>query len=90
MGKLIAVGSADRLFFFTYEKLLKNLRESTKIKYCLLYLYMENLKVDRTKLITQSEYAKKVKKTKGAINHMIRDNRIKYVEIQGATLILLD
>ena len=51
---------------------------------------MENLKVDRTKLITQTEYAKKVGKSKGAINHMIRDKRIKFVEIQGATLVLLD
>lgn len=51
---------------------------------------MDSLKVDRTKLVTQSEYAKMVGKTKGAINHMIRDKRIKFVEIKGATLILLD
>ena len=51
---------------------------------------MESIKVDRTKLITQSEYAKLINKTKGAVNHMIRDKRVKTVSIKGATLIYLD
>lgn len=51
---------------------------------------MELLKVDRTKLITQSEYAKKLGLTRGAVNHMIRDKRVKTVPIKGATLIYLD
>ena len=51
---------------------------------------MEELKIDRTKLMTQAEYAKKVGLTRGAVNHMIRDKRVKTVEIQGATLIYLD
>jgi len=50
---------------------------------------MESIKIDRTKLITQTEYAKMIGLTKGAVNHMVRDKRVKTVEIKGATLIYL-
>jgi hypothetical protein len=51
---------------------------------------MELLKIDRTKLITQAAYAEKLGLTRGAVNHMVRDKRVKTVEIKGATLIYLD
>ncbi len=51
---------------------------------------MENLKVDRTKLITPSEYARKVGVTPAAVNRMMREGRVKVVEIKGARLILED
>jgi hypothetical protein len=51
---------------------------------------MENLKIDRTKLVTQSAYAEMIGKTRGAVNHMVREKRVKTVEIKGATLVYLD
>jgi hypothetical protein len=51
---------------------------------------MESLKIDRTKLITQSEYAKMINKTRGAVNHMVREQRVKTVKIKGAILVCLD
>ena len=51
---------------------------------------MKDLKVDRTKLITQSEYAKTKGLTRQRINQMVRDKEVKVVEIKGARLILLD
>ena len=51
---------------------------------------MELLKVDRTKLMTQSAYAEKIGVTRGAVNHMVREKRVKTVEIKGATLVYVD
>jgi DNA-binding Xre family transcriptional regulator len=51
---------------------------------------MDALKVDRTKLITQTEYAKKVGLTPARINQKIKAGEIKTVTIKGAVLILLD
>ncbi len=51
---------------------------------------METLKIDRTKLITQTEYAKLKGVTPSAITRMIRENRVKTIRIKGAVLILLD
>lgn len=51
---------------------------------------MEPLKVDRTKLITQSEYAKTKKLSKARINQLVKSGDIKTVEIKGATLVYLD
>lgn len=51
---------------------------------------LKELKVDRTKLITQSEYAKLKGLTRQRINQMVRNKEIKVVEIKGAKLILLD
>lgn len=48
---------------------------------------MEVLKIDRTKLYTQSEYAKKIGVSRARVNHMIRDNKLKVVEIKGAKLV---
>jgi excisionase family DNA binding protein len=51
---------------------------------------METLKVDKTKLITQTEYAKMMGITPPAVSKMIREGRVKFVRIKGANLILLD
>lgn len=49
---------------------------------------MENpLKIDRTKLMTQSAYAKLKGVTRGRINQMVKAGELKVVEIQGAKLI---
>lgn len=48
---------------------------------------MDTLKVDRTKLYTQSEYAKKVMLSRARINQMIKEGALKIVVINGATLI---
>lgn len=51
---------------------------------------MESLKVDRTKLITPSEYAKKVGVTKAAVTKMMDTERVKVIQIKGGRLILED
>ena len=51
---------------------------------------MEALKVDRTKLITQTEYAKLRGGSPAYINAEIKRGNIKVVEIKGAKLVLLD
>jgi predicted XRE-type DNA-binding protein len=48
---------------------------------------MEVLKIDRTKLFTQSEYAKKLGVSRSYINHMVRDKLLNVIEIKGAKLI---
>ena len=50
---------------------------------------METLKIDRTKLFTQSEYAKMMGVTRARINQMIAEGKLKTVKIPGATLIYL-
>ena len=50
---------------------------------------MDNLKVDRTKLITQAEYAKLIGLTRQRINQLVKSGEIKTVEIKGAVLIHL-
>jgi len=51
---------------------------------------MEHIKIDRTKLITQAEYAKLIGLTRARINQMVKAKEVKTVSIKGATLILLD
>lgn len=51
---------------------------------------METLRIDRTKLITQAEYARKVGKTRAWVNQQIKAGNLRTVTIQGAILILLD
>jgi len=51
---------------------------------------MDLLKVDRTKLITQTEYAKLIGRDKSTVNYMIKNKKVKTVEIKGATLVYLD
>lgn len=51
---------------------------------------METLKVDRTRLYTQSEYARKVKLTPARINQMINEGLLKTVKINGTVLIYVD
>lgn len=48
---------------------------------------MESLKVDRTKLITQAAYARKIGCDRSTINYMIKQGKLKTVKIEGATLI---
>lgn len=48
---------------------------------------MDSLKVDRTKLFTQAEYARKKGVDRSRINHMIRDNQLTIVKIHGAVLV---
>ena len=49
---------------------------------------MENLKVDRTKLITKSEYARELGVTAPAVDKMVKAGKVKTVKIKGAELIL--
>lgn len=51
---------------------------------------MEALKIDRSKLITQSEYAKLKGVTRARINQMVKAKELNTVHIKGAVLILLD
>jgi predicted transcriptional regulator len=51
---------------------------------------MEFLKIDRTKLITQSEYARLKGLSKQRVNQLVKAKEIKTIEIKGATLIHLD
>jgi predicted DNA-binding protein (UPF0251 family) len=51
---------------------------------------MEKLKVDRTKLITQSAYAKKMAISKQLVSYQIKQGKLKTIVIDGATLILMD
>jgi hypothetical protein len=48
---------------------------------------MKSLQIDRTKLYTQTEYAKKVGLTKARINQKIKAGEINTVKIKGATLV---
>ena len=50
---------------------------------------MKTLKIDRTKLITQNEYAKKIGVSRARVNQMVKDDNLKVIEIKGATLIYL-
>lgn len=50
---------------------------------------MNSLKIDRTKLLTQARYAKKVNKTPAWVNQQIKAGKLKSVEIEGATLVYL-
>ncbi len=49
---------------------------------------MEVLKIDRSKLYTQSEYARKIGVTKARVNHMIKEGKLKIVTIHGGKLVL--
>lgn len=51
---------------------------------------LEPLKVDRTKLITQSKYAELIKISKQRVNQMIKDGKLTTVKIEGAVLVLMD
>lgn len=51
---------------------------------------MEALKIDRTKLITQAEYAKLRGLSPGRISQLVAAKEVKTVKIKGAILILLD
>ena len=48
------------------------------------------LKVDRTKLITQSEYARQKNVSRQRIGAMIKAKQLTTVEIAGTVLILMD
>jgi len=49
--------------------------------------FMETLKIDRTKLYTQSEYARKIGKDRSTVNKMAKSGQLKTVTIRGAILI---
>jgi len=51
---------------------------------------MEALKIDRTKLITQSEYAKLKGITRQRVNQLVKNKDIRTIEIKGAILIILE
>ena len=51
---------------------------------------MEVLKIDRTKLFTQAEYARKLGVDRSRVSHMVRDNKLNVIEIQGAKLIYVE
>lgn len=48
------------------------------------------LKIDVTKLITQTEYAKKKCISPQRVNQLVKAKEVKTVTIKGATLIVLD
>lgn len=51
---------------------------------------LQPLKVDRTKLITQSEYARQKKVSRQRIGAMIKAKQLNTVQIEGTLLILMD
>lgn len=51
---------------------------------------LKPLKVDRSKLITQTEYAKLKKISPQRVHQMIKENKVEHVTILGAVLILMD
>lgn len=51
---------------------------------------MESLKVDRSKLMTKTAYANKIKVTPAAVDKMVKTGRVKTVRIEGAVLIYID
>jgi len=51
---------------------------------------LKPLKIDRSKLITQTEYAKLKGITPQRVNQMISEGKLNTVNIVGAILILLD
>ena len=53
-------------------------------------LHMDPLKIDRTKLITPSEYAKKYGITRGTVSKMMDAERVTVIKIKGGRLILED
>lgn len=50
---------------------------------------MEKLKIDRTKLITQSEYAKMKGLTRARVSQLVKEKAVNVIEIKGAKLIYL-
>lgn len=48
------------------------------------------LKVDRTKLITQAAYAKKINISRQRVGAMVKAKQVNTVEILGTVLILMD
>ncbi len=50
---------------------------------------MRDLKIDRTKLITQSEYAKTNGMSRQRVNQMVKRKELTIIEIKGAKLIYL-
>jgi hypothetical protein len=48
---------------------------------------MDSLKIDRSKLYTQTEYAKKVGLSKGRISQKVKAGELTTVKINGATLV---
>lgn len=48
---------------------------------------MESVKVDRTKLFTLTEYAKRINKTVGRVSQMAKAGELKVVKINGGKLI---
>jgi len=51
---------------------------------------METLKIDRTKLITPSEYAKLKGVTAAAVTKMMNEGRVQVVTIKGGRLIYME
>lgn len=51
---------------------------------------MKDLKIDRTKLYTQSEYAKLKGITRARVNQMVRDKEVTVIVINGAKLVYLE
>jgi predicted XRE-type DNA-binding protein len=47
-------------------------------------------KIDRTKLLTQSEYARMLGISRARVNQLVKSKSIKVVEIRGATLVYLE
>lgn len=51
---------------------------------------MEVLKIDRTKLYTQAEYAKKIGVSRSRVSHMISNGQLNIIEIKGAKLVYVE
>lgn len=51
---------------------------------------MKTLRIDRTKLITKSAYAKKIGVSPAAIDKQCKAGKLELIKIQGAELIYLE
>jgi hypothetical protein len=51
---------------------------------------LEPLKVDRTKLYTQKEYANKIGLSEARVSQKVKSKEIKTIKINGGTLIYMD
>lgn len=49
---------------------------------------MEKLKIDKTKLLTVTNYAKKHKMTRQAVHYQIKNSQVKTEKIDGVTFIV--
>lgn len=57
---------------------------------CFMMKIEKSIKIDQTRLYTQSEYARHTGQHKQRINQLIKEGEITVVKIKGGTLVLAD